>query len=67
VKGKLREPKSIFKAIMAENFPNLGSEHSHPNMIPNKRNLKKFISRHIITKFQLSKTKRKVTCAREPA
>lgn len=57
--GEEKETESIFKAIMAENFSNLGREMDiqihKPQGIPNRLNPSRTIPRHII--ITLSKVK----------
>ena len=59
---KEKGTKSVFKAIMAENFPNLGKEMDiqihEAWRIPNSLNLNEATPRHIIIK--LSKVKERI-------
>ena len=52
---KEKGTESVFKAIMAENFPNLGRERNvqihEAQRIPNKSNPKRAIPRHIMIKL----------------
>lgn len=52
-----KEIESVFKAIMAENFPNLGREKDiHVQFSPNRLNPNGAKSEHFTIKWQKSKT-----------
>jgi len=69
--GKEREKgmESLFKKIMAKNFPNLGRDLDIKFMKwispPNKLNIRIYSPRPIIIKLSKSKTKKDLKAARE--
>ena len=54
--------ENLFEKVMMENFPNLRREKvtqiQETERVPSKRNPKRLTARHIIIKWQISKTKR---------
>ena len=59
-----KEAESLFREIMAENFPNLGKETDiqiqESQTVPNKMNLKRLILRCIIIKLSKVEDKERI-------